>query len=297
MQDAEPYPMPEVGPEDVRESSRGPITQTKGVSQGIVRGRPPRAADSERKPEPAASQGGYTYPAPYTRFELPQGLYQVYPWVTCGKVFFKQRGVAYVGSAGSIGNHAIWTAGHIVHAGDNAEQGWSTDMIFVPAYRNGEAPLGRWSASFLRTTTLWYQKGNPDGLTADMAGAVLHPLDGQSISERVGSLGFAWNLERIIHWNALGYPQASPFNGQTMHDCQSSYAYDGSVAGVPPVAIGCDMTGGCSGGPWIHKFLDDNALNGNNSYRQSNRPEEMNSPYFDERAKEVYDQLIEGTPD
>ena len=89
---------------------------------------------------------------------------------------------------------------------------------------------------------------------------------------------------------------APPFTGETMHDCQASYAYNGAVPGIPPVAIGCDMTGGCSGGPWVWQLLGENALNGNNSYRQSNRPEEINSPYFDDRAKSLWDTLLAGTP-
>lgn len=296
MQGAKPYPLPTVSAEDVQAMTlRGP---TGGTRPAIVRGSPPKGAGRDRvRPVPTATQGGYDYPPPYTRYQLPELLYGIYPWITCGKVFFKQYDTPYVGSASSVGNSAIWTAGHIVHAGDNREEGWSTDMIFVPAYSNGQAPFGRWSVSFMRTTTAWYQEGNPGGLWGDIAGAVLYPLDGQTISERVGALGFAWNLGRFVHWHALGYPASSPFDGETMHDTQASYAYDGSVPGdVPPVAIGCDMTGGCSGGPWIYKLLDENALNGNNSYRISDRPDEMNSPYFDDRARTLYDELLAGTP-
>src|SRR5262249_53183805 len=154
--------------------------------------------------------------------------------------------------------------------------------------RDGDAPFGKWSVSYMWTRQEWYDKGNPGGLAEDMAGAVLHPVDGKKISKRVGALGFAWNRGRIQHWHSLGYPAVSPFNGERMHDCQASYAYNGKVAGVPPVSIGCDMTGGCSGGPWVLKLLGDNALNGNNSYRQNDRPDEMNSPYFDSRAKSLW---------
>ena len=148
----------------------------------------------------------------------------------------------------------------------------------------------------MRTRKLWYDKGNPDGLSEDMAGAILHESAGKKISQRVGSLGFVYTLGRTLHWHSLGYPAASPFDGKTMHDCQASYAYDGTVSGIPPIAIGCDMTGGCSGGPWIYKLRSQNALNGNNSYRRNDRTEEMNSPYFDERAKSLWDELQAGTP-
>ena len=53
-------------------------------------------------------------------------------------------------------NSVIWTAGHVVHAGDNKQTGWSTNMIFVPAYRDGNAPFGKWSVSSLSTRSLWF---------------------------------------------------------------------------------------------------------------------------------------------
>jgi V8-like Glu-specific endopeptidase len=293
MQEAEPYPLPEVGPKvDEKEDA---LALALSAEPGQIKGVPPEGSEPAET-SPVATTGGYDYPGPYTRFEVPQVIYGVYPWITVGKVFFKQNGGSYVASAASIGNYAIWTAGHVVHAGDGKPSGWSTDMIFVPAYRDGSAPYGKWSVSYLWTRTTWYQNGNPNGLTEDMGGGILNTLESKKISQKVGALGFAWNRGRLQHWNSLGYPAASPFNGQRMHDCQASYAYDGSVPGIKPVAIGCDMTGGCSGGPWVLKLLTDNTLNGNNSYRQSNRPEEMNSPYFDDRAKSLFDALQASTP-
>ena len=293
MQEAEPYPMPEIGSAVDEKIS---FAAAADAEPGQIKGTPPGEVADSPDTVPTATTGGYDYPGPYTRFELPQVLYAVYPWITCGKVFFKQNGGSYVASAASIGNYAIWTAGHVVHAGDNKPSGWSTDMVFVPAYRDGVKPYGQWSVSHLWTRTAWYQNGNPNGLTEDMAGGILFPLNNKKISQVVGNLGFSWNKGRLQHWNSLGFPAAAPFNGQRMHDCQASYAYDGTVSGIKPVAIGCDMTGGCSGGPWAVKLLIDNALNGNNSYRQSNRPEEMNSPYFDDRAKSLYDTLLASTP-
>lgn len=284
MRDAEPYPLPEV-----EEGAGTQLGEVGGVSEG---GPPEAPSDQPTDAEPQATTGGYDYPGPFTRFEVQEVLYKLYPWSTVGKVFFTQNGRNYVASASSIGKKAIWTAGHVVHAGDNKTTGWSTNMIFVPAYRDGNAPFGKWSAVSLSTRTLWYQKGNPDGLTEDMGGAVLDTLNGKMISQVVGWLGFAWNYPRFQHWDSLGYPAAAPFNGERMHDCEASYAYNGTVSGIPPVAIGCDLTGGCSGGPWVIQFQTSNYVNGHNSYRRSDRPLEMNSPYFDDRAKSLFDTLM-----
>ncbi len=289
---AEPYPLPQVPAEsNERTLAGGDGGSIVSGSQPETTGRPP--AEAVR----LATQGGYDYPAPFTRFEVREILYQAYPWCTIGKVFFTQNGNNYVASASSLGNKAIWTAGHVVHAGNNSPSGWSTNMIFVPAYRDGNAPFGKWPALSLATRTLWYQKGIPDGLTEDMGGAILGVLNGKSISQVVGCLGFAYNFSRFQHWDSMGYPAEAPFNGQRMWDCEASYAYDGQVSGIPPMAIGCDLTGGCSGGPWIWQFQDGlpgerrNCINGHNSYRISNRPLEINSPFFDDRAKSLYDLL------
>lgn len=258
-------------------------------------GHPPEAVSDEVAP--TATAGGYNYPGPFTVYEVGRICpYTKYPYVTVGKLFFKQNGRSYVGSAASIGNYAIFTAGHCVHTGSGKASGWSTNVVFVPAYKNGAAPRGQWKASHLITRSRWYNNGIPNGLTEDMGGAVLHKLNGKKISQRVGWLGTAWNWGRYQHWHAVGYPAAAPYNGKVMWDTQASYAYNGTVSGIKPVGIGCDMTGGCSGGPWIRRFGSGQHLNGVNSYRRSNKPKELFSPYFDNRAKSILAALKGGTP-
>jgi len=64
--------------------------------------------------------------------------------------------------------------------------------------------------------------------------------------------------------------------------------------------MGCDMTRGSSGGPWILDFSGsaggNNLLNGNNSYRYGSHPEELYSPYFDSDAKGLRDDLTGSIP-
>jgi hypothetical protein len=297
MQGAQPYPMPEVSEDDLRDHASRLAARLGSAGEGGEGGADPGGPPSSTGPTAAGAEtlAGYGYPAPFTRFEVPWP-YTDYPQVTIGKCFFRQNGGSYVASAASIGNYAVLTAGHVVHAGDGQPTGWSSNFVFVPAYKDGNAPLGQWQAAYLITRTVWYNNGNPGGLTEDIGGAVLRPLDGRKISEVVGWLGFSWNWPREQHWFECGYPAAPPFNGERMDMVAASYAYDGSVAGIPPVATGSDMTGGCSGGPWIRGMFSGNWANGVNSYRQTDRPLEMNSPYFDDRAKSIKDALVAGTP-
>lgn len=267
------------------------VTPTKEGSMAVEGGMPDLEA---AETEPLATSGGYNYPAPFTRFEVFDD-YRVYPYRSIGKLFFKRGGRSYVCSAASIGGNAIWSAGHCLHAGNNQSSGWSTNVVFVPAYKDGNAPYGQWKAKQLWVRNAWYKNGNPNGLCQDMGGAILYPKNSKKISQVVGWLGFAWNWSRYQHWCQFGYPAASPFNGKRLIENASSYAYNGSLSCSPkPVGVGSDLTGGSSGGPWIIKFGTANYVNGCNSYRRSNKPQEMFSPYFNNNAKSLFDQLMKG---
>jgi V8-like Glu-specific endopeptidase len=242
---------------------------------------------------------GYIYPAPYTQYQNFDS-YQVFPYSTVGVLFFSQDEVDFRCSAASIGNFAIWTAGQCVHTGNNSISGWSSDVVFVPAYKDGNTPFGIWTADNLWTRLEWYSSAD---LRFDIAGGILDTnTSGQSISQVVGNLGFAYNLSNNQHWFSFGYPSESPFTGKTQEICASSFAYHDTSMGIPyPVGVGCNMTTpGSRGGPWIQGFNGlagtSNYLNGNNSYRYTPHPDEMFSPYFGNKAKELWDDLMIDSP-
>jgi V8-like Glu-specific endopeptidase len=238
-------------------------------------------------------------PPPYIRYENFDS-YSEYPYSTVGVLFFKQYDVGYRCSAASIGNNAIWTAGHCVHAGDGSDAGRSHDVWFIPAYEvdksnNVKTPFGVWKAYAVLTHEEWETNGD---LRYDIGGAILESnVQNEKISDAVGSLGFSANLENNRQWFNLGYPAAYPFDGSRQQICVGSFAYNDTNMNQPyPVGIGCDMTGGSSGGPWIINFSGDvgpaNYLNGHNSYRYTESPEEMFSPYFGDAAQSLRDELV-----
>ena len=268
---------------------------------GFIPGSPPAGTQTTLSVQPEklsnaqTAASGYSYPAPFIQYQNFDS-YQVYPYSTVGVLFFRQYGVDYRCSAASIGNRAIWTAGHCIHKGDNSTQGWSSNVVFAPAWKDGSAPFGVWSVYHITTKENWFKYGD---LRYDMGGALLNDYGGQTISEMVGSLGFAYNQGSSLHWMNFGYPSAAPFNGKTQQICAASYAYaDTSMPPPSPVAMGCNMTPGSSGGPWIlsfsGKYGGTNYLNGNNSYRYSFHPNELFSPYFGDGAKVLYDELVSG---
>ena len=303
---AQPYPL-EILPNEPAVSLE--LAKPDGAP-GIIPGSPPEVGQrtttnsEETLAFSQATVTGYNYPPPFARYQNFDS-YQVYPYSTVGVLFFKQAGVPFRCSAASIGNNGIWTAGHCIHKGDGEldadgnviDQGtWSTEVVFAPAYQNGATPYGVWSVFELWITPEWFTSQD---LRYDMGGVVLNDY-GDTISQVVGNLGFAYNMDDSLHWMNIAYPSAPPFFGSTQQICAGSFAYtDTSMPAPFPVAMGCDMTGGSSGGPWILNFggsaTSQNYLNGNNSYRYGSHPEELYSPYFDSAAKSLWDDLIDTT--
>lgn len=287
---AEPYPVPEVTEEMVKDflANKQDTAAKQGFSPGGAPGEHPSAE----------STAGFAYPPPFNQHEVTNP-YTNYPFAAIGKLFFNQLEIksntvkSYVASAASIGNNAIWTAGHCVHNGNGLANGWSTNLVFVPGYKDGAAPYGKFTMHQLFCRTNWLQHGNPGGFFEDMGAAILNPLNGRTLSQTVGWLGFAWNFNRAQTWTSLGYPAEAPFNGQRMFQDTATYSNDGSVPGSPaPEGIGCSMTGGCSGGPWVLGLGSTNYINAHNSYRPNNQPLEIYSPYFGDNAHQLKVQVV-----
>ena len=257
--------------------------------------------------EQAGMNKGYSYPPPYTRYETFPN-YTGYPHATVGKVFFTKPGIGnFVCSASSVGGDAVITVAHCIH--DSATTTFWTNWVFIPAYKNGVAPFGQWSANILYYLSAYRNGGSGDS-RYDIGGAVLNRNSGLKISQKVGFLGFAWNQSTSstsAHWAVIGYPQAAPFNGNNQYICQASYAYNAGGSAPSPIAVGCDQTGGTSGGPWVRNYAGIsgavNYVNGVNSYRRcfdaacnSLYTQELFSPYFDNNSKVLKDCLVNSTP-
>jgi len=270
-----------------------------------------RVAKSVMEPVSAGVQmdgmdKGYSYPAPFTRYETFPN-YNGYPHITVGKVFFTKPGIGnFVCSASSIGGDAVMTAAHCIH--DATTNTFWTNWAFIPAYKNGTKPYGQWTANYLFYLAAYYTGGGDSRY--DIGGAVLNRISGFKISQKVGYLGFAWNQSTSstsAQWAIIGYPQAAPFNGNLQYICQASYAYNAGGNAPSPIGAGCDQSGGTSGGPWIRNYAGvpgtTNYINGVNSYRRcfdqactQLYTQELFSPYFDNNSKTLKDCLVNSTP-
>jgi V8-like Glu-specific endopeptidase len=141
----------------------------------------------------------------------------------------------------------VLTAGHCAHGGPGV--GFYTNFRFVPAFTNGVAPFGQWTVSDVFVSPVWSEDARVPN-AEDWAILVMQDLNGQAIAEVTGRLSFKTNRLVPNHVKMLGYPVAFD-GGQEMHQVDSGSLLLGRES---TVVYGGDMTGGASGGPWVHNF-------------------------------------------
>ena len=228
---------------------------------------------------------------PFTRYYY-FAKYLTYPASTVGKLFFTNDGGNYVCSASVIYTNTLDTAGHCVANTDGTHQ-WDSSALFCPSYNAGvNGAVGCWAANFFVAWNQWINDGSFEwdfgGINTVTCGSVWCT----SIANRTGYLGVAWGQSEDQNFSAFGYPQASPFDGNYLVSCLSEFGYETSSGnndgGPNSIAIGCDMTGGSSGGPWIIGWGGGNWVNGHNDWKWNSLPNAMNSPYVDTRDCQVW---------
>jgi hypothetical protein len=278
MRQAAPLPL-EHGP------AAGPATTPSATPADPARptwipaGAPTRARSTSapvaRAPRRSAA------PIPYTRTEIADP--SVAPFRSNGKLFgVTGGGIAYDCSATAVSSHnrsVVWTAGHCVFD----ETGWARLLQFVPGYRSGTAPYGEWPALGAQAPVRWTSFFSP---SYDMAAIVVTARsDGVRLEDLVGARGFAYNVPRQQQFDVFGYPGTPPFDGERLYVCDTVYGFDDIGESPPPLAIGCDMKEGSSGGGWI---IQDTYLNSNVSYGYPREPEVLYGPYFGTAAGSLY---------
>ena len=206
-----------------------------------------------------------------------------------GKVFFTLGGANYVCSGNSVASankSTVSTAGHCLNQGPGA---FATNFVFVPAYKDGAAPLGKWPAKELFAPKEWSTDGN---IRYDTGFAVVAEVDGKKLADVAGATGVVFNRPRGLTYKAFGYPAAAPFTGKTLVSCYGKAGNDALNPQFETQGIPCDMTGGSSGGPWFLSDGTDSPLgfqNSVNSYGYGSRSTAMYSPYWGSVIQQVYD--------
>ncbi|MBY8850953.1 peptidase, partial [Saccharothrix sp. MB29] len=163
---------------------------------------------------------------------------------------------------------------------------YHTNVAFVPAYDNGNAPYGTWNARATFATPQWHAS---EDINYDIGAIVVGQVNGQSLTDVVGAQGIAFNQPKAADTYAFGYPAATPYDGTRLIYC-SGRTFNAFLSNG--IGMTRDMTGGASGGPGSapSEATGTGTLNSVNSYKINFFPNWMFGPFFGADAQNLYNQ-------
>ncbi len=143
----------------------------------------------------------------------------------------------------SPGKNLLITAAHCIHGGKGSS-GYTTDIVFIPGYRDGQEPFGVWTPARLLVAPQWASSSDPD---YDVGFVVLQPRNGENIQQVLGAnrLGIDNGYRYLVH--VTGYPDSAnaPITCVNWTERQSATQLKFACGGY---------TGGTSGSPWVTRF-------------------------------------------
>lgn len=288
-------------PDDARvgRSASAPTITVEDLSAGptpvLIPGTAPRGA-SKSGPglDLIAKAGGLVQ---YQRSAVADP--SAYPYSAHGKLYMVAvDGTESVCSASvvpSAHGMAVMTAGHCLVSPTTGVP--VLDAVFVPGYLgNSDNPYSFWFAEFMYVTQEWYDSAQPGGpdpdARYDIAGFTVmqSPAYTTTLQDTVGSRGIAFNQPQGQSYRSIGFPAATPFDGEKMITCVSAPAVTDPTYTKPPMpnGMGCDMTGGSSGGGWV---IEDEFINSVVSYAKKQFPQMQFGPYFGDVGMEMFENM------
>ena len=205
----------------------------------------------------------------------------------------------------------VLTAAHCVYENEGSGE-FAQNWMFIPNYDAYPEPLdpnatfcnstlyGCWTASALVLHDGFASAGGFNG-TAVVHDFAFTALEGGGKSgSLVESLGIQDILFDDVSKNtpvhAFGYPHAAPYDGSDLIYCSGGVGFDNRLFNLT-YKLGCDMTGGSSGGPWGTDFTDGSGiLMSLNSYKYSNGGA-MYGPKFNANTSAVYAAAVTANQD
>jgi V8-like Glu-specific endopeptidase len=185
----------------------------------------------------------------------------------------------------SKAGNLVITAAHCIHDGKGG--GYRSDLVFVPAYREGTAPYGQWRVKSMLVDPHWADSSDPD---YDVGFLVLQPLNGQTIAQVLGSNPLGTDLGFGLTVKITGYPAS----GDTPISCVNRTTQQSPTQ----MRIACtNYTGGTSGSPWLSRF-DPGTRRGTligviGGYQQGGDTADVSySVYFGPAVRSLYDQAV-----
>ncbi|MEW1656748.1 hypothetical protein [Streptomyces sp. NPDC093707] len=198
------------------------------------------------------------------------------PTTTMGRLFFTDHGEDASCTATLVRggkSSTLVTAAHCVNntnlAGEDNQ--WQSNALFIPGYRDGQAPLGTFVVRWAVLNSTWLKNDQIDARFSayDQAFAVVgRNARGQSVAEAAGTaqdIAFDVPGDRTAY--QFGYPRAASdaaregrpeYTGRALAYCQGTpRQYAGPQDHPEPAGewgLACVMGGGASGGPRLGDF-------------------------------------------
>ena len=207
------------------------------------------------------------------------------PLASTGKVFFTM-GVQTFVCSGSIVNDSksdrsiVLTAGHCVF--DNATGNFATNFIYYPAFDT--TPVTDCTVSRCLVATSLVAHSGFTSQSSFTTQATQYDWGFASIPDS-GINGFSLNTTPFTNSAtsyAFGYPAGKPYGGKDLVYCAGPISPDAYNGGLT-WGLGCNMTGGSSGGPWLAAFNTttfDGSASSLNSYGYGTNSTKMYGPKF-----------------
>ncbi|WP_260475758.1 serine protease [Streptomyces sp. WAC 06725] len=186
---------------------------------------------------------------------------------------------------GSPGKSVVITAAHCIHTGKGGA--YQRDLVFVPGYRDGEAPNGVWPIGKMVVDAHWAQSSDP---AYDVGFAIVGRLNGRRIADVLGANRFGYDAGYHNHVRIIGYPVGD----------QAPISCANGTTKFQTNQMKVDCTGytvGTSGSPWLTNF-DRTTRTGEvigviGGYQAGGDTDDTSySPYFDDAIKSLYDAAV-----
>jgi V8-like Glu-specific endopeptidase len=185
----------------------------------------------------------------------------------------------------SPGRNLLITAAHCINGGKSG--GYRQDIVFIPGYRDGQAPQGIWTPARLVVAPQWANSSDPD---FDVGFVVLKPEDGKNIEDVLGAdrLGIDPGYRNQVR--VTGYPASA----DAPITCTGWTAQQSSTQ----LRFECDgFTGGTSGSPWVTD-VDSQTGTGTivgvlGGYQEGGSTAAISySPYLGAQVEQLYHQAV-----
>ncbi|MCF6474232.1 trypsin-like serine protease [Nonomuraea sp. MG754425] len=208
---------------------------------------------------------------------------------TTGRVFLTVAGNDFVCSASTVrsaNKDVVVTAGHCVKDGAGE---WAANWTFVPGYdRVGPAhPYGRYTARRMFVAGPWSRSGDDN---FDVGMVALATSRGRHVADVVGTQEIGFNADRGGQAFGFGYPADPPYDGNHLVYCAGRLKKD-PYNQTKDQGLGCDMTAGSSGGPWLTRFdtvTGKGTITSLSSFKYSDDRRTMYGPYFGDAVKDIF---------